>query len=73
MSETTTEFEVQAPAPALPHVKVAVLGTGKMGGILLQALPEEQPLRSRPDLCDRASSGARAGALGAVRHRGNHR
>jgi len=36
MSETTTEFEVQAPAPALPHVKVAVLGTGKMGGILLQ-------------------------------------
>lgn len=35
MSDET--FEVQAPAPAMPGVRVAILGTGKMGGILLQA------------------------------------
>jgi pyrroline-5-carboxylate reductase len=35
MSEQT--YEVMAPAPALPGLKVAILGTGKMGGILLQA------------------------------------
>jgi pyrroline-5-carboxylate reductase len=29
-------YEVLAPAPALPGLKVAILGTGKMGGILLQ-------------------------------------
>ncbi len=34
MSET---FEVMAPAAAMPGLKVAILGTGKMGGILLQA------------------------------------
>ncbi len=34
MSET---YEVMAPAAALPGVKIAILGTGKMGGILLQA------------------------------------
>src|ERR1700754_3818015 len=35
MSEET--YEVVAPAPAMPGVRVAILGTGKMGGILLQA------------------------------------
>jgi len=30
-------YEVQTPAPAMPGVRVAILGTGKMGGILLQA------------------------------------
>jgi pyrroline-5-carboxylate reductase len=35
MSEET--FEIQLPAPVMPGVRVAVLGTGKMGGILLQA------------------------------------
>lgn len=30
-------FETVAPAPAMPGVRVAILGTGKMGGILLQA------------------------------------
>lgn len=30
-------FEVQIPAPVLPELRVAVLGSGKMGGILLQA------------------------------------
>jgi pyrroline-5-carboxylate reductase len=30
-------YEVMAPAAALPGLKVAILGTGKMGGILLQA------------------------------------
>lgn len=35
MSDET--FEVQVPAPAMPGVRVAILGTGKMGGILLQA------------------------------------
>lgn len=35
MSEET--YEVIAPTPAMPHLRVAILGTGKMGGILLQA------------------------------------
>jgi len=35
MSEET--YEVIAPAPAMPQLRVAILGTGKMGGILLQA------------------------------------
>jgi pyrroline-5-carboxylate reductase len=34
MSET---YEVMAPAASMPGVKIAILGTGKMGGILLQA------------------------------------
>jgi pyrroline-5-carboxylate reductase len=35
MSEET--YEVIVPAPAMPNLRVAILGTGKMGGILLQA------------------------------------
>lgn len=35
MSDET--YEVQIPAPVMPGLRVAVLGTGKMGGILLQA------------------------------------
>ncbi len=35
MSEET--YEVLTPAPSMPGLKVAILGTGKMGGILLQA------------------------------------
>ncbi|HEY8997928.1 MAG TPA: pyrroline-5-carboxylate reductase [Edaphobacter sp.] len=35
MNEETIEIVV--PAPSLPNVRVAILGTGKMGGILLQA------------------------------------
>lgn len=35
MSETIEQAAV--PAPAMPNLKVAVLGAGKMGGILLQA------------------------------------
>jgi pyrroline-5-carboxylate reductase len=35
MSEET--YEVVAPSPAMPGLRVAILGTGKMGGILLQA------------------------------------
>jgi pyrroline-5-carboxylate reductase len=34
MSETG--YEVKQPAPVMPDLKVAVLGAGKMGGILLQ-------------------------------------
>jgi pyrroline-5-carboxylate reductase len=30
-------YEVIAPAPVMPGLRVAILGTGKMGGILLQA------------------------------------
>lgn len=30
-------YEVVVPAPAMPDLRVAILGTGKMGGILLQA------------------------------------
>ena len=35
MSDQT--YEVVAPAPVMPGLRVAILGTGKMGGILLQA------------------------------------
>ncbi|QNI38244.1 pyrroline-5-carboxylate reductase [Edaphobacter albus] len=35
MSDET--YEVVAPTPAMPQLRVAILGTGKMGGILLQA------------------------------------
>lgn len=30
-------YDVVAPTPAMPQLRVAILGTGKMGGILLQA------------------------------------
>src|SRR5580700_9391113 len=30
-------YELPAPAPVLPNLRVAILGAGKMGGILLQA------------------------------------
>src|SRR3981081_189576 len=36
MSESF-EVRVLAPAPAMPELRVAVLGAGKMGGILVQA------------------------------------
>src|ERR1700716_3421756 len=36
MSESF-EVPILAPAPAMPGLRVAVLGAGKMGGILLQA------------------------------------
>ena len=35
MSDET--YEVQVPVPAMPGLRVAILGAGKMGGILLQA------------------------------------
>lgn len=35
MSDET--YEVLTPAPVMPGLRVAILGTGKMGGILLQA------------------------------------
>src|SRR5580704_12630909 len=35
MSELVYEFAV--PAPVMPELRVAILGSGKMGGILLQA------------------------------------
>jgi pyrroline-5-carboxylate reductase len=35
MSDET--YEVVTPAPVMPGLRVAILGTGKMGGILLQA------------------------------------
>ncbi len=37
MNEDTQTYEIPQPAANMPNVKVAVLGTGKMGGILLQA------------------------------------
>jgi pyrroline-5-carboxylate reductase len=37
MSSDTYEIPVSAPAPVLPGIRVAILGAGKMGGILLQA------------------------------------
>jgi pyrroline-5-carboxylate reductase len=37
MSADTYEIPVPAPVPVLPGIRVAILGAGKMGGILLQA------------------------------------
>lgn len=37
MSEQTSEYELPQTPASMPGVKVAVLGAGKMGGILLQA------------------------------------
>ncbi len=37
MNEEIQTYEIPQPAASMPNVKVAVLGTGKMGGILLQA------------------------------------
>jgi pyrroline-5-carboxylate reductase len=37
MSADTYEIPVPAPVPVLPEIRVAILGAGKMGGILLQA------------------------------------
>ena len=37
MAEIASTYEAVLPAPAMPGIKVAVLGAGKMGGILLQA------------------------------------
>ena len=36
MSETYETYEARRPEAAMPGLKVAVIGTGKMGGILLQ-------------------------------------
>jgi len=37
MSDDTLDYVVPQAAAAMPGIKVAILGTGKMGGILLQA------------------------------------
>lgn len=37
MSTEDMDYDASVPPPAMPGVKVAILGTGKMGGILLQA------------------------------------
>ncbi|MHB1023057.1 MAG: pyrroline-5-carboxylate reductase [Acidobacteriaceae bacterium] len=37
MNDTAISYEAATPPPAMPEVRVAILGTGKMGGILLQA------------------------------------
>ena len=37
MNDETLEYELPVAAAAMPGVKVAILGAGKMGGILLQA------------------------------------
>src|SRR5271168_4602710 len=34
---STESYEAPVPAPVLPNLRVAILGAGKMGGILLQA------------------------------------
>ena len=52
------EIAVEAThAPAqLPQVRVAVLGAGKMGGILLQAFLKAEPVRSGSDSCHRGTT-----------------
>ena len=70
-----TEIAVEAAqTPAqLPNVRVAVLGAGKMGGILVQAFLKAEPLCSRPD--SRHDGARREGfvAQRAVGHRRQHR
>ena len=47
-------------------LRVAMLGAGKMGGILLQAFLKNNLLGAGADLCHGAACGAGAGAVGAV-------
>ena len=37
MATHVESYEIPVPTPVLPHLRVAILGAGKMGGILLQA------------------------------------
>src|SRR5438874_3140080 len=37
MSDETFDYELPVTPAAMPGIKVAILGAGKMGGILLQA------------------------------------
>lgn len=62
MSEET--IDIVAPAPAMPGVRVAILGTGKMGGILLQAFLKNN-LLSQDQLFATVHHTERAQALSA--------
>src|SRR5205823_6210618 len=62
MSEET--YDIVAAAPALPGVRVAILGTGKMGGILLQAFLKNN-LLSQEQLFATVHHAERAQALSA--------
>ena len=62
MSEET--YDIVAAAPALPGVRVAILGTGKMGGILLQAFLKNN-LLSQEQLFATVHHPERAQALSA--------
>lgn len=60
------EIEYQAPViePAMPGIRVAILGAGKMGGILLQAFLKNN-LVLPEQLCGTVAHPERAQALGA--------
>ena len=59
--------DVSCPIRRCRDLRVAVLGAGKMGGILLQAFLKNNLLAAGADLRDGAACGAGAGAVGAVR------
>ncbi len=62
MSETV--YEAAVPAPVMPGVRVAVLGAGKMGGILLQAFLKNN-LLAREQIAATVQHPERAQALSA--------
>src|SRR6185437_15965207 len=43
---STETYELPVPAAGLPNVRVAIIGAGKMGGILLQAFPKNNLLHT---------------------------
>lgn len=64
MSNEELEYEITQPPAAMPGIKVAILGTGKMGGILLQAFLKNNLLHPEQILATVASPD-RAHALSA--------
>src|SRR5277367_156687 len=61
MSES---YEVMVPSPVMPGLRVAVLGAGKMGGILLQAFLKNN-LLSAEQIVATVQHAERAQALSA--------
>jgi pyrroline-5-carboxylate reductase len=57
-------YEVAVPAPVMPGLRVAILGSGKMGGILLQAFLKNN-LASAENIFATVQHGDRALALSA--------
>ena len=70
MSESF-EVPIAAAAPAMPGLRVAVLGAGKMGGILLQAFLKNNLLAAEQIFATVQHAERATGLVGAVRRRGH--